>query len=98
MNQLSYYIEKFYIKYDGLGFDYKCIIHNHLNNKDDYMKFHLFKEHYIILKPDNWKTYFTLFSVGDSFGSDFRCSLCNNEFMFEYNAKEHLTKDHNIPT
>ena len=40
-------IKKFYVPYEKLGFKFCCKIHNHLNNKDEYMKIHLFKEHKI---------------------------------------------------
>jgi len=83
-------ISQFYEKYDQLGFDFCCKIHNHLNNKDEYMKVHLFKEHQISIPFKNWNVWFTLFSVGDSYSSDYRCNLCNHEFMFEADAKKHI--------
>jgi hypothetical protein len=83
-------ISQFYEECDQLGFQYRCKMHNHLNNKDEYMKMHLFKEHNISIPFKNWKIWFTLFSVGDSISSDYRCSLCNHEFMFEKDAKKHI--------
>lgn len=83
-------IEKFYEPYDKLGFKFCCKIHNHLNNKDEYMKIHLFKEHKISLPFKKWEIWFTLFSIGDSISSDYRCSICRAEFMFEKDAKKHI--------
>ena len=83
-------VSQFYEKCNKLGFEFCCKIHNHLNNKDEYMKMHLFKEHQISLPFKNWRIWFTLFIVGDSISSDYRCSLCDHEFMFEKDAKKHI--------
>jgi len=83
-------ISQFYEKNNQLGFQFCCKIHNHLNNKDEYMKIHLFKEHAISLPFKNWIIWFTLFSVGDSISFDYRCNLCDHEFMFEKDAKKHI--------
>jgi len=85
-------IKKFYVKYEGLGFDLKCVEHNHLNNNDDYMKLHLLREHNIKIPFDNWSNLFILFSVGDSYSSSYRCQIEGYEFLFENDAKEHYKK------
>lgn len=83
-------INEFYIETEELGFNFLCKSHNHLNNKDEYMKMHLFKEHDISLPFENWQIWFTLFSVGDSYSSNYRCNVCDSEFLFESEAKNHI--------
>lgn len=91
-------IKEFYEPYDKLGFKFKCKIHSHLNNNDDYMKIHLFKDHDLYFPLKNWHKWFTLFTVGDSYSSEFRCNFCNQEFIFEKDAIKHIEKhlDHSI--
>lgn len=89
-------INQFYVKTDQLGFKYLCTTHNHLSNKDEYMKVHLFKEHDISLPFKNWEVWFTLFSVGDSYSSSYRCNICDFEYLLEKDAKKHILLDHNV--
>ena len=78
-----------------MGFELKCVKHNHLNNQDDLMIFHLFQEHQVNIPFKNWKSLFTRFSIGDSLSDDYRCRLCGFEFMLESQAKEHF-KSHGL--
>ena len=78
-----------------MGFKWKCKEHNHLNNKDDFMNFHLFQDHKINIPFKNWESLFTRFSIGDSLSDDYRCRGCGYEFMLESEAKEHF-KSHGL--
>jgi hypothetical protein len=91
-------IESFYIPYNKLGFEFKCVRHNHLSNNDDYMKIHLFQEHNIMIPLKNWHCWFTLYTVGDSYSHDYRCDLCSYTFMFEKEAFKHLESHGIKPT
>ena len=83
-------ISQFYEEYNQHGFQYCCKIHNNLNNKDEYMKIHLFKEHDLSIPFKNWKIWFTLFCAGDSITSQYRCNLCDHEFYFVVDAEKHI--------
>ena len=89
-------INQFYVKTDELGFKFLCETHNHLSNDDDYMKMHLFKEHDLSLPFKNWQVWFTLFTVGDSYSSSFKCDICDHEFTLEKEAKRHILLDHKV--
>lgn len=93
LTSLEQVIPIFYVKHDDLGFKYKCVEHNHLNNKDDNMNMHLLKEHDMSIPFKNWMSMFILFSVGDSYSNSYRCSLCRAEFLFEKDAKAHFVSE-----
>lgn len=83
-------IKQIYTKTDQLGYKFLCKTHTRLDNKDEYMKIHLFQEHSISLPFEFWQVWFTLFSVGDSYSNSYRCKICNNEYLLESEAKKHI--------
>jgi len=84
MKQINQHIKRFYIPYKKLGFDYKCVEHNHLNNKDVTMVIHLFQQHDILVQPDNWRE---LYFANELY---YDCRICEYRTILNSDMKEHI--------
>ena len=92
-------VDDFFIKKKQWNFDLECIFDRYCTSDDhDSILWHLIShdEKFKRFSFNGWDHFFTLFSIGDSYSSDYRCNLCDAEFWKENMAQEHITRHHNI--